>query len=133
MSAIPRNSFDASLAPAATQRVSLLRTVALSVARSVTSMFRFWSYRRSMTELVTLDDHMLKDIGITRGDVRQGILQPYSDDPTTRLRIQAMERQSSDMVWTRNAEERRLLQSRRRHAPNCETYRSGKQPANEMR
>lgn len=133
MSAIPRNSFDASITPTATERVSVLKTAALSVVKRMSSLLDFWSYRRTMTELVTLDDHMLKDIGITRSDVRKGILQPYSDDPTTRLRIQAMERQASDLVWRKNAEERRLLQTRRRNAPDCESYRSGNQPVRELR
>ncbi len=127
MSAIPGNSFDTSLAPTVAKSASMVNAAVLSIVKRASAALNFWSYRRTMTQLVTLDDHMLKDIGVTRGDIRKSSALPYSDDPTTQLRILAMERSASDLVWTKNAEERRRLQVQRPRASGCEPYRSSDQ------
>ena len=127
MSAIPRNSFDTALAPTVAKSASMLNAAVLAIVKRASAVWNFWSYRRTMTQLVTLDDHMLQDIGVTRGDIRRSATLPYSDDPTTQLRILAMERCASDLVWTKNAEERRRLQVQRPRVSGCEPYRSSDQ------
>lgn len=132
MSAIPRNSLDTSISPTAANSATTLKAGALSIVKRMASVWQFWAYRRSMTQIVALDDHMLKDIGITRGDVNLAATMPYADDPTAHLRVLAMERRASDLVWTKNAEERRKFRAQRPKASGCEPYRSTDQRDTEI-
>lgn len=83
-----------------------------------------WKNRRMMTKLVTLDDHMLKDIGLTRGDVRLASALPYSDDPTARLRVLSVERRASERAWAREVQQRRVTRAREATDNVSEQYRS---------
>ena len=48
--------------------------------------------RRDATVLAGLDDHMLADIGLTRGDVRDAFSEPVWSDPTAILVSRGHER-----------------------------------------
>lgn len=127
MSAIPRNSLDTSISPAAAKSASMLKAGVLSVGKRISSVWNFLAYRRTMTQLVTLDDHMLKDIGITRCDVNAAATLPYSNDPTARLRMLALERRASERAWAKEIKQRRKLSAQRPMTSNCEPYRSTNQ------
>ncbi|MGH6725740.1 MAG: DUF1127 domain-containing protein [Pseudolabrys sp.] len=51
--------------------------------------------RRDARVLAGLDRHMLADIGITRGDLRDAFSEPFWDDPTALLRDRAIERRTN--------------------------------------
>jgi len=51
--------------------------------------------RRDATILAGLDDHMLADIGLTRGDVRDAFSEPVWSDPTAILVSRVNERRTS--------------------------------------
>ncbi|MFG1402767.1 DUF1127 domain-containing protein [Xanthobacter sediminis] len=64
------------------------------VARTIES-------RRVMTDLAALEDHMLKDIGITRADVRDAVSAPLGADPTRVLVLRATERRAARRLLCR--------------------------------
>jgi uncharacterized protein YjiS (DUF1127 family) len=41
--------------------------------------------RRQLLRIVDYDDHLLRDIGLTRYDVRAALSEPFWRDPTMRL------------------------------------------------
>jgi uncharacterized protein YjiS (DUF1127 family) len=41
----------------------------IKMAFSLTSMFRRSEHKRVLTDLMKFDDHLLRDIGLTRGDL----------------------------------------------------------------
>lgn len=124
MSAIPRNSLDTSISPAAVTSGSMLKAAVLSIGKRIASVWNFWAYRRTMTQLVTLDDHMLRDIGITRCDVNAAATLPYSNDPTSRLRMLALERRATERALAKEIRQRRKLSAQRSITSDCESYRS---------
>ena len=73
-----------------------LARLILAVARMAAVRFRRVAQacknRSDATVLAGLDDRMLADIGITRGDVRDALAEPLWDDPTCVLRARALER-----------------------------------------
>jgi len=54
-----------------------------------------WRRRNDMAVLASFDDVMLKDIGLSRGDVRDAIAQPLWRDPTAVLELRRIERRSA--------------------------------------
>ncbi len=48
--------------------------------------------RRSVARLLEWDDHMLRDIGLTTGDVRSALAAPTGHDPSSHLHAMALER-----------------------------------------
>jgi uncharacterized protein YjiS (DUF1127 family) len=50
---------------------------------------RSWQTRRQIASLTEFDDHMLADIGLTRGDVRDVLELPFSHDPGRELQYRA--------------------------------------------
>src|SRR5476649_114255 len=67
---------------------------------SVLALVSFWlknlararRHRREASLLAGLDRHMLADIGISRGDVRDAFSEPFWEDPTALLHERAIER-----------------------------------------
>ena len=57
-----------------------------SILRAVIGVFRAWSRRRRFTDLRHLDDHMLRDIGLTRDDLAWGASLPLSEDAAVQIR-----------------------------------------------
>ncbi|WP_306141096.1 DUF1127 domain-containing protein [Roseibium sp. MMSF_3412] len=47
--------------------------------------WRVFNNRRHVTELTHWSDEQLKDIGLTRSDVRRALAQPFYRDPTSVL------------------------------------------------
>jgi len=56
--------------------------------------FRSWQNRRRIASLSDFDDHILADMGITRGDVRQALDTPFAHDPTLELQRLALRNRS---------------------------------------
>lgn len=48
--------------------------------------------RRKLKRLLDLDDHMLKDVGVTRGEIDVATSMPLSADAATALRRMSLER-----------------------------------------
>ena len=70
---------------------ALLAVVAL-VTHWLKQLARARRNRREAQVLAGLDRHMLADIGITRGDVRDAFSEPFWDDPTALLHERVAER-----------------------------------------
>ena len=58
----------------------------------VRSVLQIVKNRRDATILAGMDEHMLADIGLTRGDVRDAFSEPLWRDPTAILVSRAHER-----------------------------------------
>lgn len=91
---MPFQSQSKSLAPA-----SLTSAVVALVKGAASFVRAAWISRRNRREvawLLHLDDHMLADIGLTHGDVVASLIatEPMFGDPSTRLRVLAVERRA---------------------------------------
>ena len=73
---------------AAGRMARLAGTVVLRVAAFV----RAYKHRRDMEMLGGFDDRMLRDIGLTRGDLRDAVAEPLWRDPTRVLVTRVGER-----------------------------------------
>ncbi len=92
--------------------ITAIATVALSpVARGVANLVehgqrafrelvRRLRNRRDARRLAELDVHMLKDIGLTRSDLRDAYSEPLWRDPTDMLARRAAERQGKSAYAT---------------------------------
>ncbi|WP_051679296.1 DUF1127 domain-containing protein [Xanthobacter sp. 91] len=63
--------------------------------RQVQTIGRVIERRQVMAEIAHLDDHMLRDIGVTRADVRDAVSAPLFEDPTQLLVVRAKERRAA--------------------------------------
>jgi uncharacterized protein YjiS (DUF1127 family) len=70
----------------------LVHAVAGVVADRSRRLFQTLKSRRDAVILAGLDEHMLADIGLTRGDVRDAFSEPVWRDPTAILVSRAHER-----------------------------------------
>ena len=61
----------------------------------VVAFWRSVQNRRSVAKLLDWDDHMLRDIGLTAGDVRSVMATPVGDDPSFRLSVLSVERRAA--------------------------------------
>jgi len=52
------------------------------VIRAVSDLSRAWRHRREIMQLAEFDDHMLKDIGLTRSDVEGALAEPLLHNPS---------------------------------------------------
>lgn len=85
------------VAPFSTPLARLLMQMAglaVKVARSLEN-------RSALTQLAQLDDHMLRDIGVTRGDVRDAASEPLWRDGTHVLIARAVERRAAARLAAR--------------------------------
>lgn len=87
------------LAPLAGALHRAVVTVAKSWARAWTKRRN----RRAVVTLLDLDDRMLADIGLRRGDVVAVLAGSGHDDPSTRLRILSVERRAGRRAMQREA------------------------------
>ena len=55
----------------------------------ITQLYKALRNRRAIARLTEQDDHLLADIGLTRQDVRDAVIQSIWRDPTTLLRHRA--------------------------------------------
>ena len=70
----------------------LVNTVTGVVVARMRQLAQFVKNRRDAVTLANLDDRMLADIGLTRGDVRDAVSGPVWRDPTAILVSRAQER-----------------------------------------
>ena len=75
--------------------IALAASGTWAVARGASRIVRAYLNRRVAMGMMEFDERMLKDIGITRGDVHASIVSPSGGDPTARLRILAVERRAA--------------------------------------
>ena len=73
----------------------LVNAVAGIVVARMRQLVQIVRNRRDATILASLDDRMLADIGLTRGDVRDAVSEPVWRDPTAILVSRVQERRSS--------------------------------------
>ena len=72
----------------------VLAVMGIVVARS-RQVVQLIKNRRDASTLASLDDRMLADIGLTRGDVRDAYSEPVWRDPTTILVSRSQERRTN--------------------------------------
>ncbi|MEJ0075153.1 MAG: DUF1127 domain-containing protein [Alphaproteobacteria bacterium] len=70
----------------------LVHAVAGTVGNGLRSLLQTIKNRHDATILAGMDEHMLADIGLTRGDVRDAFSEPVWRDPTAILVSRAHER-----------------------------------------
>ena len=56
-----------------------------SIGSSLLPLFRNWQARRELAKLEYGNDHILKGMGITQGDVRWALQLPLRDNPRLAL------------------------------------------------
>lgn len=98
--------------PAASAPSSRLSALILRVTAALIAVRRARIHRREVTDVLRLDDHMLKDIGLTRTDVLNALAGPSSIDPSVVLRL----RRGEDRLrpCDREAQVGRLMRGSRR-------------------
>ena len=69
----------------------LWRLVEVGLARLI-ALWRAARNRRAVARLLEWDDHMLRDVGLTAGDVHAALASPMGDDPSYRLGAMSRER-----------------------------------------
>ncbi len=74
------------------QFARLANAVAGIVALRLRDLIQVFKSRQDAAVLAGLDDRMLADIGLTRGDVRDAVAEPAWRDPTALLVSRAHER-----------------------------------------
>lgn len=62
----------------------------------VSEVVRAMHNRRSVGRLLAWDDRMLRDIGLTPGDVRSAMALPIAEDPSQRLGALSVERRAAE-------------------------------------
>ena len=70
---------------------SVFASVASAAARFATRLREAGEHRRVVHSLASLDDHMLRDIGLTRFDVAAALVEPALTDGTLVLAERARE------------------------------------------
>jgi uncharacterized protein YjiS (DUF1127 family) len=105
--------------PATTAGDKFLQGAAAAAAR-IASLWRAVCNRRSVVKLLDWDERMLRDIGLTPGDVRAVLAAPLSDDPSYRLDAISAERREAmrarmreSHVWLRQRPARAASEGRR--------------------
>lgn len=68
--------------PAASAAVAALRRATAAGSKQVGLVLRAWRHRREITRLAELDEHHLKDIGLSRTDVTGALAVSLLDDPS---------------------------------------------------
>lgn len=81
----------ASLTTESDSRQHLVGRAVRQVLRTVVALFKALTHRRHVTELLELDDRMLKDIGLVRSDVLGALAGPLTHDPSIVLRLRSVD------------------------------------------
>jgi uncharacterized protein YjiS (DUF1127 family) len=93
-------------APAKTAPVLMPAAAAPAATGVVAKLIGFWTRfhnRRNVKRLLQLDEHMLKDLGIARGDVFEALSEPMAADPSALLAASASERRLSERARARES------------------------------
>jgi uncharacterized protein YjiS (DUF1127 family) len=78
--------------PTAARTFARIAALAGTVALRVVNVVRAYLNRRDIQVLAGLDERMLADIGLTKGDVRDAVAEPLWRDPTNLLVNRVRER-----------------------------------------
>jgi len=73
--------------PLAPPSGSLVKRAAGTAVAFVAAVLRARRNRKATLPLLEFDDRMLRDIGLTRGDVRSALTCRFDEDPTYRLTV----------------------------------------------
>ncbi|MBN8999418.1 MAG: DUF1127 domain-containing protein [Rhizobiales bacterium] len=80
--------------------------IVLALARAAigfaTARLAAWKNRREVARLLEWDDYMLRDIGLTQGDVYCAMAAQVDEDPSVQLTMLAMERRHAHRAQTRD-------------------------------
>ncbi len=71
------------------------------LVKAVVQFIRSTRNRFDVLQMLEMDDRMLRDIGLTRTDVTSALSSPATTDPSTRLRIFAVERRAGNRAQAR--------------------------------
>jgi uncharacterized protein YjiS (DUF1127 family) len=74
-------------------RERIVVAAATALAR-IAGTWRAMRNRRAVAKLLEWDSHMLRDIGLTSGDVRSAMSGPLTEDPSYRLGVLSVERRA---------------------------------------
>ncbi len=66
-----------------------------NAAKVAGTIWRAVEHRRALAQVAGLDDHMLRDIGLTRSDIHDAASVPLTQDPTRMLVLRATERRAA--------------------------------------
>ena len=69
--------------------------LANGAAARLAAVWRAAQNRRAVAKLLQWDDHMLRDIGLTQGDVYSVMATPAGEDPSRRLSALSAERRAA--------------------------------------
>jgi uncharacterized protein YjiS (DUF1127 family) len=72
--------------------------IGAAMARIGRQIVEAWRHHHDASALAALDDHMLADIGLTRGDLNDALSEPLWRDPTSVLM-----RRQDERRWARRA------------------------------
>ncbi len=75
-----------------------------TVLAAAAQRIRVWNNRRQVAHLLSWDAHMLRDIGLTQGDVYSAMATRVDEDASTQLAMLSLERR-----FARNAQMRERL------------------------
>ena len=78
-----------------------LAAVVSTLLQNVLAYVEAMRHRRQVAKLLSWDAHMLRDIGLTEGDVRSAMASPMRDDPSYRLDALARERRGAGQAQAR--------------------------------
>jgi uncharacterized protein YjiS (DUF1127 family) len=81
--------------PAASPLARAINAIGGVVAKRVSGVLRAMKHRHDAQMLAGLDERMLKDIGLTRSDLRDAYAEPIWRDPTAVLVERAGERRQN--------------------------------------
>ena len=90
-----------SLKPVRTTPAKAVLGLAQGLTRRVLGIAISWNHRRKLADLAGLDDRMLADLGLVRGDVAAAASEPLWRDATMRLSVLAVERRAAEREHAR--------------------------------
>ncbi len=70
-------------------KVETARNPVFRAGKRIAVWYTAWKHRRAVSGLLFLDDHLLRDIGLSRSDISSALSLPRSTDPSVRLRQSA--------------------------------------------
>ncbi|WEK52247.1 MAG: DUF1127 domain-containing protein [Candidatus Kaistia colombiensis] len=77
---------------ARTSRGRAIVTIGAGAVAALVTRFRIWKNRRSVARLLQWDAHMLRDIGLTEGDVYSALATRADQDASVQLSMRSLER-----------------------------------------
>lgn len=95
-------TFETFSSESRTPRTRSIITIVTTCAAALANRVRVWKSRRQVARLLEWDDHMLRDIGLTQGDVYCAMAAHVDDDPSVHLSMLAMERRFAHQAQVRD-------------------------------